>query len=62
MGLYVAYSNLKVSPSTDEKKSDQVSNDDFFEVEKIVKEFTTIKQVLLNNSIPVDIVSLESGL
>lgn len=57
MGLYVAYSHFKRA-----NKDDGVSNDDYFEVEKVAREYTTIKQVLLNNSIPVDIVSLESGL
>ena len=28
----------------------------------MAKEYSTIKQVLINNSIPVDIVSLESGM
>jgi len=57
MGLYVAYSHFKRA-----NKDEGVSNDDYFEVEKVAREYTTIKQVLLNNSIPVDIVSLESGL
>ena len=54
MPLYVAYAV--------KQPGDGVDNDNFFEVEKVVSEFTTIKQVLVNNSIPVDIVSLESGL
>lgn len=57
MGLYVAY-----SAKNKQEESKDVSNDDFFAVEKVAKEYTTIKQVLLNNSIPVDIVSLESGM
>lgn len=57
MGLYVAYSHFKRA-----NKDEGVSNDAYFEVEKVAREYTTIKQVLLNNSIPVDIVSLESGL
>ena len=58
MSLYVAYATKKVG----EGNTNDNNNDDYFEVEKVVSEFTTIKQVLLNNSIPVDIVSLESGL
>jgi hypothetical protein len=54
MPLYVAYAV--------KQPGEGVDNDNFFEVEKVVSEFTTIKQVLVNNSIPVDIVSLESGL
>lgn len=41
IGLYVAYSNFKIS--TADKKVDEVTNDDFFEVERVVKEFSTIK-------------------
>ncbi len=57
IGFYVAYSNQKR-----QNKDEGISNDDYFEVEKVAREYTTIKQVLLNNSISVDIVSLESGL
>ena len=60
IGLYKAYANNEISSVVN--KPDDVTNDDYFEVEKVVREYTTIKQVLLNNSIPVDIVSLESGL
>ena len=32
-----------------------VETDDYFSVERIVPEFSTIKQVLINNAIPVDL-------
>ena len=36
-------------------------NDEFFKVERIVDEYATIKQVLINNAIPVDLAEIESG-
>lgn len=38
-----------------------VLNDDYFSVEKVVHEFSTIKQVLINNAIPVDLTQIETG-
>jgi hypothetical protein len=30
-------------------------------VERVVKEYTTLKQVLINNAIPVDLAEIETG-
>ena len=35
--------------------------DDFFFIERIVSEYSTIKTVLINNSFPVDLATLQSG-
>jgi len=43
--------------SQDEEEED----DDFFNIERIVGEYSTIKSVLINNSFPVDIAVLQSG-
>ena len=38
-----------------------LDDDTFFSVEKVVHEFSTIKQVLINNAIPVDLTQIEAG-
>ena len=44
------------------KKIENTSDpDEFFKIERIVHEYSTIKQVLINNSFPVDIAALQSG-
>jgi hypothetical protein len=58
INLYVAYS----AHFNKANNSKEATNEDFFQVEKIVQEYTAVKQVLLNNSIPVDVASLESGM
>ena len=45
---------------TDTKKEEK-TNDEYFSVERVVKEYATIKQVLINNAIPVDLAAIESG-
>jgi hypothetical protein len=42
-------------------KDGENDNDTFFKVEKIVQEYQTIKQVLINNAIPVDLAEIESA-
>jgi hypothetical protein len=51
--LYSAY----FQPSSDEK----VKGTRQFGVERIVDEFNTVKQVLINNAIPVDIAEIKSA-
>ena len=51
--------NLKVEDDGEEKGEEQ--EEDFFNIERIVAEYSTIKQVLINNSFPVDLASLQSG-
>ncbi len=44
------------------KKSEETEEDeDFFFIERIVSEYSTIKTVLINNSFPVDLATLSSG-
>ena len=40
---------------------DEEDDDEFFNIERIISEYVTIKQVLINNSFPVDIATLQSG-
>lgn len=44
-----------------EKQKEEKTNDEYFSVERVVKEYATIKQVLINNAIPVDLAAIESG-
>ena len=41
-----------------ESNADKSTNDEFFSVERVVKEYTTLKQVLINNAIPVDLAEI----
>jgi hypothetical protein len=64
--LYMTYAkkgdDVPVDVSrTDSPQANDVLNDDFFSVEKVVHEFSTIKQVLINNAIPVDLTEIETG-
>jgi hypothetical protein len=45
----------------DLKRKEEKTNDEYFSVERVVKEYATIKQVLINNAIPVDLAAIESG-
>ena len=38
-----------------------MDDESFFRVERIVQEYNTIKQVLINNAIPVDLATIASG-
>lgn len=63
--FYLAYGVKPAAKAVEEGEAvdnKEMSNDEFFEVEKIVEEYTAIKKILENNSIPVDVASLESGL
>ena len=40
---------------------EEEEDDDYFDIERIVHEYSTIKNVLINNSFPVDIITLQSG-
>ena len=42
----------------DQDGGGEEDEDDFFSIERIVSEYATIKQVLINNSFPVDIATL----
>ena len=66
--LYLDYakkSETEESQQPDEKVEKKVkkekTDDEYFTVERVVKEYATIKQVLINNAIPVDLASIESG-
>ena len=48
-------------PKDAETPLHEEDEDEFFNVERIVNEYVTIKQVLINNSFPVDIATLQSG-
>jgi len=48
-------------PQEGDDAFNEEDEDGFFNVERIVAEYTTIKQVLINNSFPVDIATLQSG-
>jgi hypothetical protein len=66
IALYMTYAkkgdDVPVDVSrTDSPQANDVLNDDFFSVEKVVYEFSTIKQVLINNAIPVDLTEIETG-
>ena len=45
----------------DEAATEPMDDDTFFKVERIVQEYNTIKQVLINNAIPVDLAHIASG-
>ena len=45
-------------PKDAETPLHEEDEDEFFNVERIVNEYVTIKQVLINNSFPVDIATL----
>ena len=71
--FYLAYAkSMKLTEPVDENENDddekqqpqdlgEEDEDDFFNIERIVSEYVTIKQVLINNSFPVDIATLQSG-
>ena len=72
--FYLAYakSMKQAEPADDFEKDEddkeqqpqdlgEEDEDDFFNIERIVSEYVTIKQVLINNSFPVDIATLQSG-
>jgi len=65
--LYQAYTKKRDQQDhLDDDKPDFTSfkDDDiqvYFDIEKLITEFETIKQVLINNAIPVDIAEIESG-
>lgn len=48
------YKNYAFAKESDEKFATK-DIDDYFGVEQLVKEFVTLKQVLINNAIPVDL-------
>ena len=71
--FYLAYAkSMKNTEPPEENENDddekqqpqdlgEEDEDDFFNIERIVSEYVTIKQVLINNSFPVDIATLQSG-
>lgn len=65
--LYLDYakrSNTEESQNHEQKQDkviNEKTNDEYFSVERVVKEYTTIKEVLINNAIPVDLAAIESG-
>ena len=75
--FYIAYMHQELEPKTAENQLDSMQNihegeetpgqtevmDDetFFMVERVVQEYNTIKQVLINNAIPVDVSHIASG-
>ena len=71
--FYLAYAkSMKLTEPPEENENDddekqqpqdlgEEDEDDFFNIERIVSEYVTIKQVLINNSFPVDIATLQSG-
>jgi len=67
VALYLTYAKkgddvpIPNGDSKTEPQLNDVLNDDFFSVEKVVHEFSTIKQVLINNAIPVDLAEIEAG-
>ena len=64
--LYLDYAKKSETESQQsakdsEKTKEEKTNDEYFSVERVVKEYATIKQVLINNAIPVDLAAMESG-
>jgi hypothetical protein len=66
--LYKSYAQHKSDESesrsmrSDRSKKKQVEEPEpTFEVERLVAEFATVKQVLINNAIPVSLAEIESG-
>ena len=75
--FYIAYMHQDLEPKTqehqldsqqdihDEKvtpgESEVLDDETFFMVERVVQEYNTIKQVLINNAIPVDVSHIASG-
>ena len=43
------------------QENEEEAEEDFFNIERIVREYSTIKSVLINNSFPVDLATLQSG-
>lgn len=52
-----SYQDDEKQPQDNEEEAEE----DFFNIERIVREYSTIKSVLINNSFPVDLATLQSG-
>lgn len=65
--LYLDYAKKSETESqqsakeAEKTKEEKTNNEEYFSVERVVKEYATIKQVLINNAIPVDLAAMESG-
>ena len=65
VGFYIAYAKEFIKGSSG-KRNEKFDKDDLsaateYEVEQIVKEFEVVKQVLLNNSFPVDMREIQQN-